>query len=466
VTEGSWGVSPLLAACAAAGLAAGVGLEMSADQVTASTARLVAAQRIRADAIDTLRPAALSHDGQLIAFVSRPPASSQRYCCQHVYVFDRATGLITQESIDPRGTPAHGDSDAPSLSADGRIIAFETVAPNLFPGDLPVARRHVVVRNRQNGVLRTPQDSRGQRPDGESGQPILSGNGRTLVFTSDAVNLVPGPDANGPQTDIYLWRLEDSTITRISVDSHGVQPPIGASHSPSVGRDGDLVAFVSTARLAPGDTDDIADVYLRDVRRSLTLLVSRSVSRRRSDDGGHSPALSADGRYVAFVSKAGSLAPRDRNDESDVYLYDVASGSIALVSATASGAAANAASRRPALSADGRYIAYQSVASNLGSGPGCPPTVRDTNLLADVYLFDRVTGCVTRVSSSPAREWWTPSVVPAIDGACTLVAFSSTQPVGENDVSTDFDLFLFLRPSRERLGEHHDPTNIALVRPP
>ena len=90
--------------------------------------------------------------------------------------------------------------------------------------------------------------------------------------------------------------------------------------------------------------------------------------------------------------------------------------------------------------------AYQSVASNLGSGPGCPRQVSDTNLLPDVYLLDRNTRCVTRVSGSPALESWTPSVAPAIDGSGTVVAFSSTEPVSEDDLSTDFDLFLFLRP--------------------
>jgi Tol biopolymer transport system component len=437
----------MLSACAATVLVALGGGEMMAGQMAAREARQVATQRFRADAIDTMTPAALSHDGRLIAFVSRSRESSQGYCCQQVYVLDRSTGLITPESISADGTPLAVDSRAPSLSPDGRVIAFETM--NVLYGDSPVMRRHVVVRNRQNGVLRTPESLRGDAPNGDSGGPVLGGNGLTVVFTSHATNLTPAPDANGGQSDIYLWRLDRSTISRISVDSNGVQAPIGTSHSPSVSGDGDLVAFASTARLAPEDTNDVTDVYLRDVRRGLTSLVSQGIDGRPSDDASHSPALSADRRYAAFVSKARNLGPRDRNQDSDVYTYDVAAGSITLVSATSKGAAANAASRRPAISADGRYVAYQSVASNLGSGPGCPPPVPDTNLLADVYLFDRTTRCVTRISGSPAREWWTPSVAPAIDGAGILVVFSSTQPAGEDDLSTDFDLFLFLLPSSE-----------------
>ena len=91
------------------------------------------------------------------------------------------------------------------------------------------------------------------------------------------------------------------------------------------------------------------------------------------------------------------------------------------------------------------YVVFQSVASNLGTRPGCPPRARDENLLPDVYLLDRTTGCVTRISGSPAREWWTPSVAPAISGSGTVVAFSSSQPISEDDVTTDFDLFVCIR---------------------
>ena len=273
-----------------------------------------------------------------------------------------------------------------------------------------------------------------------------------VVFTSEATNLVGGPDANGRRTDIYLWRLEDATISRVSVGSNGVQPPIGASYAPSVSQNGELVAFVSTARLASEDTNDVEDVYLRDLPRGLTSLVSAGIGKRPSDAPCYSPQLSADGRYVAFVSKSDNLAQTERNQESDVYLYEVATGSIALVSATTQGKAANASSSRPAISADGRSVVFKSVASNLGGDAECPPRVPDTNLLPDVYLFDRASGCVTRISGSPRREWWTPSVAPAISGSGTVVVFSSTQPISEDDVTTDFDLFLFLRPDSHTGG--------------
>jgi Tol biopolymer transport system component len=145
---------------------------------------------------------------------------------------------------------------------------------------------------------------------------------------------------------------------------------------------------------------------------------------------------------VAFVSES-ALAPGDLNGQSDVYIYDVAEGTLGIASRTPVGMAANAASQRPAISADGRHVVFQSLSSNLGSTGDCPRTRADTNLLPDVYLLDRMTGCMTRVSGSPADEWWTPSVAPAINGAGTLVVFSSTQWVDTTDVVSDFDLFLF-----------------------
>ncbi len=106
--------------------------EMAAAQFTGEQVRLVARQRIRRDRIDAVGTASIAQNGRLIAFVARD-TSSRVSCCQHVYVLDGSTGEITKESISDDGTPSQGDSQAPSLSADGRILAFETIAPDLPP---------------------------------------------------------------------------------------------------------------------------------------------------------------------------------------------------------------------------------------------------------------------------------------------------------------------------------------------
>jgi Tol biopolymer transport system component len=414
---------------------------------------MIAAQRIRPGAVDSLRPASVSGDGRLIAFVASDADSVQRRSSLNVYVLDTSTGLITQESVAPDGTTLQGDSEAPSLSADGRVIAFETMASYLPAGKVRPAGLHVIVRERRDGASRTPHSAAGDAPDGSTSEPVVSGDGAAVAFTSAATNLVVAEDANGQQTDIYLWHLDTSAIARISVDNNGVQPAKGASHSPRISDDGQLVAFVSTAQLVAEDANNVADVYLRDVRRHRTLLVSRGRSGRVADGASHSPAVSADGRHVAFVSTATNLIPRDGNREGDIYLYDTVDGSIELVSATTRNESADADSRRPALSADGRYVVYESRASNLGSGPGCAQPGSDENLLPDVYMLDRVTRCVTWLSGSSGAQRWTPSIAPAISGTGDVVVFSSRQPTSNEDVSTDFDLFGVVRPMQTANGD-------------
>jgi Tol biopolymer transport system component len=410
--------------------------EVAAVQFTGEQARLVARQRIRRDRIDAVGAASIAQNGRLVAFVARD-RSSERSCCQHIYVLDRSTGQITKESISGDGTPSKGDSQAPSLSADGRILAFETIAADLPPSG--ATRRRVIVRDRASGIMRTLVSAGGAAPDGGAGEPAVSGDGRVVLFTSDATNLVSEPDANGRQPDIYAWQLDNGQITRISVGTDGAQPLVGASHSPRVSRDGAVMAFVSTARLAPADANTVADVYVRDVRHAITLLVGGGVASAQNGASAF-PALSADGGYVAFESLA-ALDRRDRNKDRDVYIFDVAARTTTLVSMTSKGQSANAESRRPALSDDGEVVAYQSLASNLGSGPGCPRAGSDTNLLPDVYAFDRATRCVARISGSSGTEWWTPSVAPAVDGSGGTIVFSSAQPSSADDPTTDVDLF-------------------------
>ena len=420
--------------------------EMAAAQFTGEQVRLVARQRIRRDRIDAVGTASIAQNGRLIAFVARD-TSSRVSCCQHVYVLDGSTGEITKESISDDGTPSQGDSQAPSLSADGRILAFETIAPDLPPRGS--TRRRVIVRDRQNGTMRTLVSAGGAIPDGGSGEPAVSADGGVVVFSSEATNLVSEPDANGLRPDIYAWQLDNATITRISVDTRGAQPSAGSSHSPRVSRDGAIVAFGSTARLAPADTNGVADVYIRYVRDAITVLVSGGVGSAHDGASGF-PALSADGRYVAFESLA-ILDPRDRNKDPDVYIFDASARTTTLVSVTSTGQSANAGSGRPALSGNGEVVAYQSLASNLGSSPGCPRPGSDTNLLPDVYVFDRATRCVARISGSSGAEWWTPSVAPAIDASGGAIVFSSAQPTDADDPTTDVDLFhAVIKERRER----------------
>jgi WD40-like Beta Propeller Repeat len=422
-------------------------LNALAQEPAMEAARLIGRQRIPSAGLDTLGPAAVSYDGRLIAFVAADGSVARGRCCRHVYLLDQATGVVTLESNDPDGMLLHADSLAPSLSADGEIIAFETLAsvPRLTAAYS--APLHIVVRNRRDSTLRTPTGVNGAVPNGLTRQPALSANGRSVAFTSDATNLARGSEADSRGTNVFIWRLDDETVTRVSIgDDDPVTPSSrGASHTPAVSAEGDLVAFTSTARLVREDTNSVADVYVRDVRHARTILVSRAMDGRAGDAGSYSPALSSDGRYVAFASRAGNLVSHDRNKDADVFVRDVVTQTTLLVSATSNGSSANAASTRPSISADGRWVVYQSNASNLGSSRRCPRVGRDENLLPDVYSFDRLTGCVSRMSGSSVDEWWDPSVASAVAGSGNTVVFSSTRAATGADLGADFDLFAFTR---------------------
>lgn len=444
--RGDQGVPRLVHACARVLLLVVAAVDAHVQEPTIEAPRLIARQRIPSAARETLRPAAVSHDGRLIAFVAADAAVAVGRCCRNIYLLDRATGALTLESIDADGSVPHADSLSPSLSADGEIIAFETLASIPRLAAAYSALLHIVVRHRRDGMLRTPLGLNGAPPNGLTREPAVSANGGVVAFTSDASNLAPGGDANGRETDVFLWRLDAATVTRVSVVNNGVSPTApGGSHTPAVSAEGDLVAFTSTARLALEDTNSVADVYLRDLRQARTILVSRAIDGRAADADSYSPALSADGRYVAFTSRAANLVPNDRNQDNDVFVRDLVAETTMLVSGTSNGSSANAASTRPSISADGRWVVYQSIASNLGSNRGCPSLGPDQNLLPDVYAFDRRTRCVSRMSGSPVDEWWDASVAPAIAGSGNTVVFSSTRPVGGADLRVDFDLFAFTR---------------------
>ena len=165
-------------------------------------------------------------------------------------------------------------------------------------------------------------------------------------------------------------------------------------------------------------------------------------------------AISEDGRTVAFASRATNLVARDRNNTSDVFLYDVGSRALTLVSRSAGGGAANGTSLNPAVSGDGRFVAFQSDASDMACGRECRAGMDDINLLPDVFLFDRVRGQISCVSQDADGTWLEESGAPAMDTTGAVIAFPSRHPISSLDVLNDFDLFVRVTPAA---GESRAP---------
>jgi Tol biopolymer transport system component len=358
--------------------------------------------------------AAVSANGRYVAFISSSqlvPGDTNRQ--RDVYVLDRADGKVTLESAVLDGDAAHGDADDPSISADGSWLVY-TVLGN------------VVVHDRREGATRILS---------EGHNPVISLDGRHVAFTSSATRLVTGQDANGTAEDVYLTDLRSGVIRRISVDNLGAQPAVGSSMTPSISSDGRYVAFSSTAPLAAANDKRVSRVYVRDTQLNSTKAIA----------WGWRPVISAGGHYVAFVSAVGNLVADDRNDLPDVFLADVQTGAIELISRNPKGRSGNGASVNPALSSDGRLIVFQSEAADLVCAAHCPRALEDINLLWDVFMFDRQLRTTTRLSSDPAATWMEVSIGPAMDTAGAIVAFSSRHPIDHSDKANDFDLFITSR---------------------
>lgn len=392
-------------------------------------------------------PASLSADGRYVAFETRAalvPADSNHG--SDIYVLDRATGELTLESIAFDGGAANGTSSHPRLSADGRWLVFETGASNLLresAGQIV----DIVLRDRSTGAMRPLTRARPSNDSSTaSGGATISADGRVVAFWSHDTVLMPGADANGNGNDIYVITLETGAIARASVTSSGVQPQTGGSFTPSLNADGTIVAFTSTADLARGGlATERAQVWIRDLAHGTTRLVSAATNGVAGNQISHSASISGDGRMVAFVSMASNLGPSDDNKLSDIYVRDMQTGAITLVSRTRRDKASNGSSSRPAISGDGQFVAFVTEASDLLCQRHCGAGELDENLLTDVYLADLRDGSMRRVSGAADQTWWAASLAPAIDAHGTTIAFPSREAIDPRDVEADFDLFVWTR---------------------
>ncbi|WP_344056441.1 S8 family serine peptidase, partial [Sphaerisporangium rubeum] len=348
-----------------------------------------------------------------------------------VFATDLRTGETERVSVASDGTQADAFSLVPMVSADGRFVGFNSGATNLVPGDTNGVA-DTFVRDRLAGTTeRISVGPDGTQADDMSSQPSFSADGRFAVFISDATNLVAG-DTNGV-TDVFVRDRAAGTTERVSVGDGGVQGE-ASSREQSISADGRYVAFESaSANLVPGDTNGVHDVFVRDRaagtteripvpdgtepgspvisadgqvvvymagfqifvydrKAGTTTRVSAALDGTPADSLSFAPSLSDDGRTVAFYTYAANLVPGDTNGQTDVYVRDLAAGTLERVSGGLGGAEGDGTSELPALSGDGRYVAFQSTSANLVDG--------DTNRRSDIFLHDRRPGPEPRFAVS------------------------------------------------------------------
>jgi Tol biopolymer transport system component len=420
--------------------------------------------------VDSYDADALSADGRFVVFSSLSTllVEGDDNHVGDVFVRDRATGTNHLMSIASDGTQGDSDSFLPSISGDGRFVAFrsnsDTFAPdfwNYYPD--------VFLHDRDpdgNGVFdegnaTTILISRkwdGEASDRTSSRPRVSGDGGTVVFESDAqltpdadaygeiyaydvasgtltcISLPPGGqpgggcanasisfdgklvafespsawlvenDTNG-RKDVFVTNRETGSIRRMSVATDGTEGDLDSSDA-AISADGSTVAFVSASRkLVDPPTDGRSHVFVRARGAQTTTLVTQLSDGTFADGDSFHPALSGDGNLVAFFTNARNLVPLDTNGATDVVLADRAAGTFEKISADCVGFSGNAKSLLPAISPDGRFVTFFSSASNL----------TDEGFLEDtVYLRDRTISWPMGSATTYGDGWPGTLGVPAL----------------------------------------------------
>ena len=316
------------------------------------------------------------------------------------------------------------------------VIAGRIVAACIVLGALPPVARAAVGGGRPGpSIVSLGLDGGGS--DGASFTPAISASGRYVAFASAASSLVKR-DTNGSE-DVFVYDRKKRTTERVSLSSAGAQAG-GASFDPAISADGRFVAFTSAAPdLVPGDDNGQVDVFVRDRQRGETVLASVGPQGARGDGPSVAPAISADGRFVAFESDAGTLVHGDGNHTGDVFVHDLAGGVTRLVSVAGNGQQTESPSFGAAISADGMTVAFESFSSRL--------VADDTNGALDVFVADLGIGDVDRVSlATGGGEANDRSYSPSISADGRVVAFASfAGNIVRDDRNGLLDVFLHRR---------------------
>ena len=341
---------------------------------------------------------------------------------------------ITRVSVDSAGNQANNGSRGFYISADGRFVAFKSEASNLVPRDTNVSGDIFVRDLLTNTTTRVSVDSAGNQGNNSSFSPSISDDGRFVAFFSAAPNLVPGDTNNSD--DVFVRDLLTNTTTRVSVGSAGNQGN-SSSSTTSISADGRFVVFDSNANnLVSGDTNNSDDVFVRDLSTNTTTRVSvDSVGNQGNDRSGFA-SITADGRFVAFHSNANNLVSGDTNNSDDVFVRDLSTNTTTRVSVDSAGNQAIGFSRFASISADGRFVAFDSDANNLVPG--------DTNNSRDIFVRDLSTNTTTRVSvDSAANQGNRDSYFPSISSNGQKVAFESeASNLVPGDTNNSPDIFV------------------------
>jgi Tol biopolymer transport system component len=319
---------------------------------------------------------AITPDGRFVAFSTSASTlvAGDTNGTYDIFVHDRQTGATELISMSTGGAIGNGLSETPTISSDGRYVAFASLSTNLAPG-ATTGIYNVFVRDREAGTSELVSVTMGGAPGNDASTgPSISADGRYVAFSSDATNLVV--QNSNFVTNVFVRDRVAGQTTIVSVSSAGA---VGnsSSYQPSISADGQFIAFASAAsNLVSNDTNGFDDIFVRDVVHSQTERISISIDGTQANSYCFEPSISNNGSRVAFASYASSLAANDQGTY-DIFVHDRNAGFTVIVDCSTGGEQGNAGSYGPAISRDGGFVAYWSGSTNL--------VPNDTNGTNDVF---------------------------------------------------------------------------------
>jgi len=389
--------------------------------------------------------ASLSENGRLVVFASRATriVADDTNRWWDVFLHDRSTGETTRVSLNVAGEEATGDSRRPTITPDGRFLTFTSKATNmLIPGSVSGSTAQVYIRDLERGVLkRVSNDMDGGPVNRQCDVTATTSNGRFIAYVSAAFDIVPD-DTNGTfGRDVFVYDTQEQTTERVNVSSDGEQADgvttwgwdvIGISDN------GRYVTFTSSApNLVDDDTNEQPDIFLHDRAIGRTVRISVGPDGEQANDGSYRPQISADGRYITYQSRASNIVPNDANGNvADVFLHDRVTNETTVIALTDDGEQPDGSSFDLRTSPDARFVAFSSFATNYD-----PDHVPGE---LDVYVHDRQTGRTVLVSrrgiatpdSSDANE-------PAVSADGSAVVFTSgARDLVPHDINGFIDTFV------------------------
>ncbi len=383
----------------------------------------------------------ISEDGRYLTFQSDAGNLVADDTNQHtdIFVYDRQVQQLKRVSVDSVGKEANFVSYFPKISADGRFITFQSDASNLVPHDDNLTT-DIFLHDQETAhtELISFNSNTLKQGNSTSAEPDISDDGNYIVFHSDANNLFK--QDNNEQKDIFLYDRSQQKLSLISRNHLKDKAANGPSFGAHISADNQYIVFASEASNLSNikDENKVTDVFVYHQDTQEITCVSVNSQGELGDKASFSPATSGDGRYIVFRSRATNLVPDDDNAADDIFIHDRDTGETHLVSIGLQGQTANGNSFGANISHDGRYITFNSDASNL--------TADDNNQNTDVFFHDQMTGQTHRLTlnSQADSTLAAATYAPAISNDNRWIAFESKAwNLTPNDFNEASDIFLY-----------------------